>query len=105
MRKGRAAKDEPLRKVLRSELSKKGQHGLKEASALKATLLALKDKGQKQEDGNTVDFLWNTYGKCHTDDRKSETKQLKQHDMILLTESEEVIRLLPERHVLSDRSM
>ena len=26
-------------------------------------------------------------------------------DMILLTESEEVIRLLPERHVLSDRSM
>ena len=31
----------------------------------KATLLALKDKGQKQEDGNTVDFLWNTYGKCH----------------------------------------
>ena len=25
--------------------------------------------------------------------------------MILLTESEEVIRLLPERHVLSDRSM
>ena len=25
--------------------------------------------------------------------------------MILLTESEEVIRLLPERHVLSERSM
>ena len=25
--------------------------------------------------------------------------------MILLTESEEVIRLLPERHVLLDRSM
>ena len=35
----------------------------------------------------------------------AETKQLKQHDMILLTESEEVIRLLPERHVLSDRIM
>ena len=32
------------------------------------------------------------------------TKQLKQHDMILLTESEEVIRLLPERHVLSATS-
>ncbi|SEL40380.1 hypothetical protein SAMN04487923_104049, partial [Phocaeicola vulgatus] len=32
----------------------------------------LKDKGQKQEDGNTVDFLWNTYGKCHTDDRKNQ---------------------------------
>ena len=59
VRKGRAAKDEPLRKVLRSELSK-------------ATLLALKDKGQKQEDGNTVDFLWNTYGKCHTDNRKNQ---------------------------------
>ncbi|SEL59119.1 hypothetical protein SAMN04487923_106611, partial [Phocaeicola vulgatus] len=37
-----------------------------------ATLLALKDKGQKQEDGNTVDFLWNTYGKCHTDNRKNQ---------------------------------
>ena len=22
--------------------------------------------------GNTVDFLWNTYGKCHTDDRKNQ---------------------------------
>ncbi|WP_252755795.1 hypothetical protein, partial [Phocaeicola vulgatus] len=40
----------------------------------KATLLALKDKGQKQEDGNTVDFLWNTYGKCHTDDRKNQKR-------------------------------
>ena len=47
-----------MSQVPRSELSK-------------ATLLALKDKGQKQEDGNTVDFLWNTYGKCHTDDRKN----------------------------------
>ena len=24
--------------------------------------------GTEQEDGNPVDFLWNTYGKCHTDD-------------------------------------
>ena len=55
VRKGRAAKNEPLRKVLRSELSK-------------ATLLARKDKGTEQEDGNPVDFLRNTYGKCHTDD-------------------------------------
>ena len=30
-------------------------------------------------------------------EKKSETKQLKQHDMILLTESEEVIRLLPTK--------
>ena len=28
-----------------------------------------KDKGTEQEDGNPMDFLWNTYGKCHTDDR------------------------------------
>ena len=35
-------------------------------------MLALKDKGQKQEDGTTVDFLWNTYGKCHTDNRKNQ---------------------------------
>ncbi len=68
VRKGRAAKDEPLRKVLRSELSKKGQHG-EGLRHSKATLLALKDKGQKQED-EILDFLWNTYGKCHTDDRK-----------------------------------
>ena len=53
-----------MSQVPRSELSK-------------ATLLALKDKGQKQEDGNTVDFLWNTYGKCHTDDRKIRNKTAK----------------------------
>ena len=64
--------DEPLRKVLRSRLSKKGQHGLKEASALKSNITRSQDKGQKQEDGNTVDFLWNTYGKCHTDNRKNQ---------------------------------
>ena len=38
VRKGRAAQDEPLRKVLRSELSKERQHGLKEASALKSNI-------------------------------------------------------------------
>ena len=34
-----------------------------------------------------------------------ECLRLKQHDMILLTESEEVIRLLQECHVLTDRIM
>ena len=38
VRKGRAAKDEPLRKVLRSELSKKRSPGLKEASVLKSNI-------------------------------------------------------------------
>ena len=54
VRKGRAAKNEPLRKVLRSELSKE-----------RATRL---EGSFEQEDGNPVDFLRNTYGKCHTDD-------------------------------------
>ena len=78
VRKGRAAKDEPLRKVLRSELSKERATRLEGSfGTQKATLLALKDKGQKQEDGNTVDFLWNTYGKCHTDNRKIRNKTAK----------------------------
>ncbi|WP_418830415.1 hypothetical protein, partial [Phocaeicola sp.] len=34
---------------------------------------------------------------------RSGTGRLKRHDMILQTESEEVIRLLPEHHILSDR--
>ena len=38
VRKGRAAKDEPLRKVLRSELSKERAPGLKEASVLKSNI-------------------------------------------------------------------
>ncbi len=48
-----------MSQVPRSELSK-------------ATLLARKNKGKEQEAGNTVDFLWNTYGKCHTDDRQDQ---------------------------------
>ncbi len=38
VRKGRAAKDEPLRKVLRSELSKERATRLEEASALKSNI-------------------------------------------------------------------
>lgn len=26
----------------------------------------------EQEDGNPVDLLWNTYGKCRTDDRQNQ---------------------------------
>ena len=34
------------------------------------TLLTGQDKSQKQENGNTLDFLWNTYGQCGMYDRK-----------------------------------
>ena len=48
--------------------------------AQEATLQPIKEVaatiGIEEEDlelyGNTVDFLWNTYGKCHTDDRKNQ---------------------------------
>ncbi|EHL83418.1 hypothetical protein HMPREF1033_02133, partial [Tannerella sp. 6_1_58FAA_CT1] len=50
----------------------RGPPGLKAASELKTTLLTLKNKGREQEDGNPVDFLWNTYGKCRTDDRQDQ---------------------------------
>ena len=68
--KGRAAKDEALMKVLRSELSRERPPGLKAVSAPKTGLLALKDKSKKQEDGNPVDFLQNAYGK--SDDRQNQ---------------------------------
>lgn len=106
VRKGRAAKDEPLRKVLRSELSKERATRLEGSFGTQKqhySLSRIKARNRKTE------ILWIFFG-IHTANailmiEKSETKQLKQHDMILLTESEEVIRLLPERHVLSDRSM
>lgn len=106
MRKGRAAKDEPLRKVLRSELSKERATRLEGSFGTQKqhySLSRIKARNRKTE------ILWIFFG-IHTANailiiEKSETKQLKQHEMILLTESEEVIRLLPERHVLSDRSM
>ena len=76
--KGRAAKDEPLRKVLRSELSKERATRLEGSFGTQKQHYSLgQDKGQKQEDGNTVDFLLNTYGKCHTDDRKIRNKTAK----------------------------
>lgn len=34
----------------------------------KVTLLAIKDKGTEQEDGNLMDCPWDTYGKCCNDD-------------------------------------
>ena len=71
VRKGRETKDEPLRKVLRSELSKERATRLEGSfGTQKAALLALQSKGTEQEDGNPVDFLRNTYGKCRTDDRQ-----------------------------------
>ena len=79
VRKGRAAKDEPLRKVLRSELSKERatrlEGKLRHSKATHYSLSRIKAKTGKT--GNTVDFLWNTYGKCHTDDRKIRNKTAK----------------------------
>ena len=46
---------------------------------------ALLGKGTEQENGNPVDFLRNTYGKCSTMIEKTGTKLLKLHDMILFT--------------------
>ena len=95
VRKGRAAKDEPLRKVLRSELSKERATRLEGSFGTQKqhySLSRIKARNRKTE------ILWIFFG-IHTANammiEKSETKQLKQHDMILLTESEEVIRLLP----------
>ena len=67
--KGRAASDESLRKVLRSELSKEKAIRLEGSfGAQKQHYSLSKDKGQEQEDGNPLDFLRNRYGKCCTDD-------------------------------------
>lgn len=95
-----------MRKVLRSELSKERATRLEGSFGTQKqhySLSRIKARNRKTE------ILWIFFG-IHTANailmiEKSETKQLKQHEMILLTESEEVIRLLPERHVLSDRSM
>lgn len=95
-----------MRKVLRSELSKERATRLEGSFGTQKqhySLSRIKARNRKTE------ILWIFFG-IHTANailiiEKSETKQLKQHDMILLTESEEVIRLLPERHVLSDRIM
>lgn len=73
VRKGRAAKNEPLRKVLRSELSKEratrleGSFGTQKQHYSLARIKASKNKGKEQEAGNPADFLRNTYGKRHTD--------------------------------------
>lgn len=95
-----------MRKVLRSELSKERATRLEGSFGTQKqhySLSRIKARNRKTE------ILWIFFG-IHTANailiiEKSETKQLKQHDMMLLTESEEVIRLLPERHVLSDRIM
>lgn len=67
VRKGREVKDEPLRKYSDVNSQKKGALGLNEVLIPKVTLLAHKDKSTEQEDRNPVDFLRNTYDKCHTD--------------------------------------
>lgn len=72
VRKGRAAKNEPLRKVLRSELSKERATRLEGSFGTQKqhySLARIKARNRKTEI-NPVDFLRNTYGKCRTDDRQ-----------------------------------
>lgn len=107
VRKGRAAKNEPLRKVLRSELSKEratrleGSFGTQKQHYL---LARIKARNRKTE------ILWIFFG-IHTANAvmmidKIRDRAGKADDMILQTKPEEVIRLLQEeRHVLADKSM
>ena len=106
MLKGRAAKDEPLRKVLRSELSKEratrleGSFGTQKQHYSLARIKARKRK---------TEILWIFFG-IHTANAilmidKIRNRTGKLHDMSLLKESEEVRRLLPELHVLPDKSI
>ena len=72
---GRAAKDEPLRRVLRSELSREratrleGSFGTQKQHYSLSRIKARNRKTEitEQKDGNPVDLLRNTYGKCRTD--------------------------------------
>lgn len=107
VRKGRAAKNEPLRKVLRSELSKEratrleGSFGTQKQHYSLARIKARKRK---------TEILWIFFG-IHTANAvmmidKIRDRAGKADDMILQTKPEEVIRLLQEeRHILADKSM
>ena len=106
MLKGRAAKDEPSRKVLRSELSKEratrleGSFGTQKQHYSLARIKARKRK---------TEILWIFFG-IHTANAilmidKIRNRTGKLHDMSLLKESEEVSRLLPELHVLPNKSI
>lgn len=104
VRKGRAAKDEQLRKVLRSELSNEKATRLEGSFGTQKqhySLSRIKARNRKTE------ILWIFFG-IHTANAvqmidKIKTDWIKLHDMVLQTESEEVIRLLPQHHVLPDK--
>ncbi len=106
MLKGRAAKDEPLRKVLRSELSKERATRLEGSFGTQKqhySLSRIKARNRKTE------ILWIFFG-IHTANAilmidKIRNRTGKLHDMSLLKESEEVSRLLPELHVLPNKSI
>ena len=77
-RKGRAAKDEPLRRILRSELSRERATRLEGSFGnAETTLLTGQDKSQKQENGSTLDFLRDTYSQCGMYDRKGRKEKKK----------------------------
>lgn len=61
VRKGRAAKDRKSVKYSDRHSAMKGLSVRKEVLVHKTNITCFKDKGKKQEDGNTPDFLWNTY--------------------------------------------
>ena len=106
VRKGRAAKNEPLRKVLRSELSKERATRLEGSFGTQKqhySLARIKARNRKTE------ILWIFFG-IHTANAilmidKIRNRTGKLHDMSLLKESEEVSRLLPELHVLPNKSI
>lgn len=107
VRKGRAAKDESLRKVLRSELSKERATRLEGSFGTQKqhySLSRIKARNRKTE------ILWIFFG-IHTANAvmmidKIRDRAGKADDMILQTKPEEVIRLLQEeRHILADKSM
>ena len=92
------ARDESMRKVLRSELSREMATRLEGSFGTQKqhySLSRIKARNRKAE--ILWDLLRNTYGKCRTDDRQNQ-KQDGKGCMMGFYEN-----ILPERHALSDR--
>ncbi len=78
-RKGRAAKDEPLRKILRSELSRERATRLEGNFGTQKQHYSLaRIKARNRKNGSTLDFLgWDTYSQCGMYDRKGRKEKKK----------------------------
>ena len=104
--KVRALRDESLRKILKSELTRERATRLEGSFGIQMqhySLFWIKARNRKTE------ILWILF-EIHTANAilmidKTRNGRLKQHDMILLTELEEVTWLLQEYHILTDRIM